>query len=133
MFTLNTIPAFTLSISVILFISIIINIIKFNIENSLIHLVPKSRPKILIVALVIIELIRLIIRPLTLILRLNANLIAGHLIIVIIRNSLVPFMTMTLPTAISLIIINIIETGVSIIQALVIALLLHLYIKDSIN
>jgi len=132
-FTLTTMTAFTLAVSLVLFISIIKNLIIFNFENFLIHLVPKSAPKSLIILLVFIELIRLIIRPLTLMLRLNANLIAGHLIVIIIRRALLPIIMRTIPVSIALFLINIIETGVSIIQALVITILLHLYAKDSIN
>merc|ERR1712212_714080 len=82
-FTFRVLPHFTLSIS------IFINIAIFNTKNTIIHIVPKSRPNSLIVALVLIEFIRLVIRPLTLILRLMANLIAGHLIIEIIGRGLV--------------------------------------------
>jgi len=132
-FTLSTITAFTLAVSLVLFMSIIKNLIIFNFENFLIHLVPKSAPKSLIILLVFIELIRLIIRPLTLMLRLNANLIAGHLIVIIIRRALLPVIIKTIPVSMALFLINIMETGVSIIQALVITILLHLYAKDSIN
>ena len=94
---------------------------------------PKSRPTALILALVMIEIISLIIRPLTLTLRLIANLIAGHLIIEIISGALLPIIIQTLPTIICLTLVSIIETAVSIIQALVLTILINLYTKDALH
>ena len=45
------------------------------------HLAPINAPKLLTHFIVIIELIRLLIRPLTLSIRLSSNLISGHLIL----------------------------------------------------
>jgi len=132
-FTITVLPSFTLALSLIIFISVLANITKFNIKNTIIHIVPKSSPTALILALVIIELISLIIRPITLTLRLIANLIAGHLIIEIISRALVPIITKTLPVAFCLTLVTVIETAVSIIQALVLTILINLYTKDALT
>jgi len=50
------------------------------------HLVPIGTPPILIPFIVLIELIRTIIRPLTLAVRLTANIIAGHLLLVLLSS-----------------------------------------------
>jgi len=132
-FTVTVLPSATLAISLIIFISVLTNMTKFNTKNTIIHIVPKSRPTALILALVMIEIISLIIRPLTLTLRLIANLIAGHLIIEIISGALLPIIIQTLPTIICLTLVSIIETAVSIIQALVLTILINLYTKDALH
>jgi len=48
------------------------------------HLVPKGTPVLLIPFIVLIELVRGVIRPFTLAVRLAANIVAGHLILVLV-------------------------------------------------
>lgn len=60
-----------------------------NINFFLSHLVPRGTPYVLMPFIVIIELIRRVIRPLTLSVRLAANIVAGHLLIVLVRSPLV--------------------------------------------
>lgn len=49
------------------------------------HLVPAGTPNILIPLIVLIELVRNFIRPITLSVRLAANIVAGHLLISLIN------------------------------------------------
>lgn len=56
-----------------------------NPSNFLAHLVPTGTPPLLIPFMVIIELVRRVIRPLTLAVRLAANMVAGHLLLVLVR------------------------------------------------
>lgn len=51
------------------------------------HLIPQGTPTILIPFIVLIENIRNIIRPLTLSVRLTANIIAGHLLLTLLGNT----------------------------------------------
>ena len=48
------------------------------------HLVPVGTPRFLIPVIVIIETVRNIIRPLTLSIRLAANIVAGHLLLTLL-------------------------------------------------
>lgn len=111
-------------------ITTIIMQIFLNKEVSLAHLVPKSTPLTLIVPLVLIETIRVLIKPLTLGLRLTANIIAGHLILTLVRSIITEIPLLSPFTSIPVIILRILETIVALIQSYVIAMLITLYIKD---
>lgn len=85
-YTPTSIPLITLSISLVLWLNIIIYawIISFKIICG--HLLPASTPLALSPFIVLIELISLIIRPFTLSIRLTANIIAGHLLITLLSS-----------------------------------------------
>lgn len=93
---------------------------------------PKGTPVPLIRFIVLIELVRRIIRPLTLSIRLIANLTAGHLLLCLLRSSIAT--TLLSPTAIlvlrSLVILVLLEIAVSLIQAYVFTLLTTLYLEE---
>lgn len=54
-------------------------------KNFIAHLVPLGTPFVLIPFIVLIESVRLCIRPVTLSVRLIVNIVAGHLLLVLIR------------------------------------------------
>lgn len=81
--------------------------------------------------MVLIELIRGLIRPLTLRVRLAANLTAGHLIITLIGNSaflggLLGFFTVLF----IIVLIIVLESGVALIQSYVFSSLSLLYVNE---
>lgn len=86
----------------------------------------------LIPFIVIIESIRILIRPLTLAIRLSANIIAGHLLVTLIRST-----GITLPTSLALILITTqtllltLEFAVTIIQSYVFSILNNLYYNEA--
>lgn len=96
------------------------------------HLIPQGTPAVLISFIVYIELIRNIIRPGTLAIRLSANIIAGHLLITLLGNT---------GSSLSLIIVNILlvtqillislESAVAFIQSYVFAILSTLYSRET--
>ena len=97
------------------------------------HLVPVGTPPLLVPIIVLIELVRNIIRPLTLTVRLVANISAGHLIIVLIGSLTGAnlLFIISLITVISLTItLIILELGVRVIQAYVFTILLSLFLKE---
>ena len=59
--------------------------VSVNPSNFLSHLVPRGTPIVLVPFMVFIELVRRVIRPLTLAVRLAANMVAGHLLLVLVR------------------------------------------------
>lgn len=119
-FSLRSIPLFTFLFG--FFFWFIFFFINFNSNYKLLlsHLVPAGCPIYLISFIVFIELIRLFIRPLTLRVRLAANITAGHILIIIRRKS---FLGRGL-----LIILELIVRGI---QAFVFVLLLTLYYNES--
>nr|ABA19296.1 ATP synthase subunit 6 [Enicognathus leptorhynchus] len=104
--------------------------------TSLGHLLPEGTPTPLIPALIMIETISLLIRPLALGVRLTANLTAGHLLIQLISTAtitLLPLMpTVSILTATVLLLLTILEVAVAMIQAYVFVLLLSLYLQENI-
>nr|ABA19293.1 ATP synthase subunit 6 [Eupsittula aurea] len=103
---------------------------------SLGHLLPEGTPTPLIPALIMIETISLLIRPLALGVRLTANLTAGHLLIQLISTAtitLLPIMpAVSILTTTVLLLLTILEVAVAMIQAYVFVLLLSLYLQENI-
>lgn len=95
------------------------------------HLVPNGTPKILIPFIVLIELVRNFIRPLTLSVRLAANIIAGHLLLTLLRSlgPSLPFRGL-LGLRIALLALSILESAVGMIQAYVFRILSTLYLRE---
>jgi F-type H+-transporting ATPase subunit a len=93
------------------------------------HLVPIRTPGVLMPFMVLIERIRRIIRPLTLAIRLSANIIAGHLLLTLLGNQLanLRMLGVIFPTEILLVGL---EIAVSLIQAYVFSILITLYISE---
>jgi F-type H+-transporting ATPase subunit a len=95
------------------------------------HLVPLGTPGVLIPFMVLIETIRNVIRPGTLAVRLAANIIAGHLLLVLLGNqgptlasSLLAFLLITQ------ILLLVLERAVAVIQSYVFAVLTTLYSSE---
>ena len=104
----------------------------FDLGRALAHLVPVGTPYILMPFIVLIELTSRIIRPLTLSVRLAANIVAGHLLITLIRS---PAVTRNFRAAIFILIglslLFILETAVAFIQAYVFRILRTLYLREA--
>nr|YP_010968349.1 ATP synthase F0 subunit 6 [Paraponera clavata]WNO15838.1 ATP synthase F0 subunit 6 [Paraponera clavata] len=95
------------------------------------HLTPQGTPVILMPFMVMIETISLIIRPLTLAIRLSANMIAGHLLMSLLGStgsSMFNYMLIIL--IFTQILLLTLELSVSIIQAYVFSILSTLYSSE---
>jgi len=95
------------------------------------HLVPLGTPNALIPFMVLIETTSNVIRPGTLAVRLAANMIAGHLLLVLLGNqgvSLTGFILGLLVTA--QILLLTLERAVAVIQSYVFAVLTTLYSRE---
>lgn len=132
-FTASRHIRFCISLSLSLWLGIIIYRIINYLNDLLTHLTPQGTPVLLIPFIVIIELIRLIIRPLTLSIRLTANIVAGHLLLSLLGSSGQSISRIFLLNIMlfSQILLFILEIAVSIIQAYVFAILSTLYSRDT--
>lgn len=132
-FTATSHLRFTLSLSLSIWLAIIIFGITNFFNNLITHLTPQGTPYILIPFIVIIETISLIIRPITLSIRLSANIIAGHLLLSLLGSTyLTPTSIIIMPIIlISQILLFTLEIAVSIIQAYVFSILTTLYRSDN--
>lgn len=96
------------------------------------HIIPSGTPIFLIPFMVLIETIRNLIRPGTLTIRLTANIIAGHLLITLLRETAIsPLFFITILMIILQIILLVLEIRVSIIQSYVFSILRILYTKET--
>jgi len=92
-------------------------------------LVPSGTPAILIPLIVLIELVRNIIRPLTLAVRLAANIVAGHLLISLINQSAFGRIVLGLILIRGACLI-VLEMSVAVIQGYVFTTLRNLYFSE---
>ena len=121
---------FTLSLAIMVWTSLILGSLTLSLYEFLVHLVPVGTPLGLIILIVLIELVRVLIRPITLSVRLAANIVAGHLLISLVcipSLSRIPIMFICLTGAR---IIIVLERAVALIQAYVFSTLSSLYISD---
>lgn len=130
-FTATSHLAITLSLALPLWLAFIIYGWFNHSQHILAHLVPLGTPGALMPFMVLIETTRNVIRPGTLAVRLAANMIAGHLLLVLLGNqgpsmssSILSFLLITQILLLTL------ERAVAIIQSYVFAVLATLYSRE---
>lgn len=130
-FTRTSHLTLSLSISLPLWLRFIIYGWLNNSQHIFIHIIPQGTPSILIPFIVLIETIRNIIRPGTLAVRLTANIIAGHLLITLLRNNGCNIRSYFIVILVIIqILLLILESAVAVIQSYVIAILSTLYSSE---
>nr|WRO44810.1 ATP synthase F0 subunit 6 [Micropodabrus oudai] len=102
-----------------------------NYMHMFAHLVPQGTPPALMPFMVCIETISNIIRPLTLAIRLTANIMAGHLLLTLLGNSgnKISYMILSI-LIISQLMLFVLESAVAMIQAYVFSILSTLYSSE---
>lgn len=95
------------------------------------HLVPVGTPYALMPLMVLIELVRNIIRPITLSVRLAANIVAGHLLLCLVTGP-IPIIRggVSVLALVAAILIMVLESAVAVIQGYVFITLGSLYVSD---
>lgn len=102
-----------------------------NCKWILAHLIPQGTPGLLIPFIVIIERVRRLIRPGTLAVRLIANIIAGHLLLVLVRRSVTGLRVLIFwGIILTQILLVVLEVAVAIIQSYVLVILRVLYSRE---
>jgi F-type H+-transporting ATPase subunit a len=97
---------------------------------------PRNMPAALIPLLIIIEVLSFFLRPISLGVRLFANMLAGHILLHIIAAANLYLFSVTaflvIPGLIILSAISVLELGISVLQAYIFTILLVIYLKDSL-
>lgn len=131
-FTSSRHLSFTLVFSLLIWIRVIRAAIMKDLNSTLAHLVPTGTPYPLIPLMVLIEIVSSIIRPITLSVRLAANMVAGHLLLTLIGNArgvgASPILILII--IFRLILIIVLERAVALIQSYVFSTLRSLYVAD---
>jgi F-type H+-transporting ATPase subunit a len=123
--------SFTLSLALPLWLGKIIFRFVKQLEHNLAHLVPEGTPAGLIPLMVIIESVSLVIRPGTLAVRLAANIVAGHLLLVLLGGQGAGLGGLLLGGLLfSLCLLVTLECAVACIQAYVFTILSSLYLRE---
>jgi len=133
-FTCTSHIIITLSLALPIWLLFIIYGWLLNTQHIFTHLVPQGTPWILISFIICIETIRNIIRPITLSIRLSANIIAGHLLITLLGNIgtyLIRYIFILL--IITQLLLLLLECRVTIIQSYVFTILRTLYSNEINN
>lgn len=121
-----------LRFALILWIRFLLYIFINKYKKFISHLIPIGTPIFLRIFIVFIETIRNIIRPVTLSIRLTANIITGHLLLILLRNIFLDISNFFIPIRFILILFLIfLELAVSFIQAYVFIMLSILYLEET--
>lgn len=124
----------TISIGLPLWIILILSALVKAPKSVIAHLLPTNTPAWLCPPLVIIETVRIIVRPITLSFRLAANIRAGHIVLRLIGIYMASTIFSSITHSFMLIILEIgytiFEIGICLIQAYIFCLLLSLYADE---
>lgn len=130
-FTASSHITLTLALALPLWLSFILFGWLNNTNHIFAHLVPQRTPSALIPFIVLIESIRNVIRPITLSVRLIANMVAGHLLITLLGSQTAVASNIILARLIiTQILLLTLERAVAIIQSYVFAVLTTLYSRE---
>lgn len=130
-FTASTHFTYTLTLSLPLWLGHIIYSWIYQPISILAHLTPLGTPYALQPLIVVIELVRNVIRPLTLAIRLAANIVAGHLLLTLIGSQAFNTGLISINFLIlGVLLILTLESAVAVIQAYVFSILRCLYLGE---
>ena len=132
--TLNPIVPVTLALIVFIIVQIT-NIRKHGIKGLMRTFAPAAVPSWMYVIVVPIEVISMIAKPFSLFVRLMANMLAGHTIIIVLYGLILYFQSyyLAIPIVPFALIMNLFEIFVSAIQAYIFAVLSAMYIGEAVK
>jgi len=125
---------FTVALALPLWVSLVIRGIQLNSYEFFSHFCPLGAPLALAPFLVLVELVRFTVRPLTLAVRLAANMTAGHIVLSLLGISCsalcVSFSSYSILVLGVGLLYYLFEVGVGIIQAYIFILLIRMYFDE---
>jgi len=132
--TLNPLVPVTLALIVFVIVQVT-NIRKHGIKGLMRTLAPAAVPSWMYVIVVPIEVISMIAKPFSLFVRLMANMLAGHTIIIVLYGLIIYFESyyLAIPIVPFALIMNLFELFVSAIQAYIFAVLSAMYIGEAVK
>ena len=123
----------TFALAAIIFVGVtIIGFVKHGIKYLELF-VPKGVPTVLLPLIVVIEIISYLSRPVSLSVRLFANMMAGHTMLKVFAGFVVALGLLGIAPLIFIILLYALETLIAFLQAYVFAVLTCLYINDAIH
>ncbi len=122
---------FTCSLSLIIWIRLILVVRKTQLKSFIAHILPYGSPIGLILLLPLIEIFSHIIRPFTLIIRLSTNLRRGHILLYIFSFFSLSSFGLTLRISLVLVILFLLELIISGLQAYIFTSLAYIYISET--
>ncbi len=132
-FTVTSHIAVTFALAGFIFVGVTVFGFARNGAGYLRLLAPAGIPAVMLPLLVVIELISYFIRPITLSVRLFANMMAGHTILKVIAGFVVPLGIFGFGPVFFLIALTGLEVIVAVLQAFVFSVLTCIYINDAIH
>nr|AMR97520.1 ATP synthase F0 subunit 6 [Iberobaenia minuta] len=130
-FPMSSIPTINLALALPLWVSLMLFMIMKKTTNLMAHLIPKKTPLMLIPMMICTETISMVIRPMTLTIRLTANMTAGHLMLTLMGNmSQSSMMEKMWIVIMGQMILMILESGITVIQAYIFSTLMTLYSSE---
>jgi len=130
-FTVTAHIAFTLFLSLSFFIGWIIQGFQHLGFKFLNIFLPQNIPMWLLPLLCVIEILSFLIRPLSLSIRLFANMLAGHILLYILGSATLVLGVFGLLPFLFIVAFFILEVGIAFLQAYVFTILLAIYLADS--
>nr|AGI97861.1 ATP synthase F0 subunit 6 [Kaltenbachiella pallida] len=116
---------FSMTLALPFWLFFIIMSMILNLKNFIIHLIPLNTPLMLAPLMAIIETMSIFIRPLSLSIRLTANLIAGHLLMTLLNFNSMIFIIIIIQMSLMMF-----ELCVALIQSYVFSMLTSLYSSE---
>nr|WRQ18281.1 ATP synthase F0 subunit 6 [Onukigallia sp.] len=129
-FTASSHLIFSLSLGLPIWMSLMIYGWLFKTNMMMSHLVPSGTPSMLMPFMVMIETISNLIRPLSLAVRLTANMIAGHLLMSLLGNNCSVSITLMISSMFIFLMLMMFEAAVAMIQSYVFMTLTTLYSSE---
>nr|AHZ34689.1 ATP synthase F0 subunit 6 [Pseudobiotus spinifer] len=127
-YTVTSQMLFSFNLALPVWMGMLLFSVSKNTNHFFSHLVPLSTPMALSQFMTIIETISQIIRPITLSVRLCANMTAGHILMALASSSIL-ILNMT---SLSLMVLLILEFAVAFIQSYVFVMLLSMYLSETL-